>query len=48
MKIFLLFLFASFILGTQLQQATLAQRRWLLTSLAVGMTITYLLFDQLI
>lgn len=48
MKIFLLFLCASFIVGTNWQQATHRQRRWLMGSMAAVMMTAYFLFDQLI
>lgn len=48
MKIFLLFLCASFIIGANWQQATLRQRRWLMGSMAAVMVTAYFLFDQLI
>lgn len=48
MKIFLLFLCASFIIGANWQQATQRQRRWLIGSIAAVMTTAYFLFDQLI
>lgn len=48
MKIFLLFLCASFIIGANWQQATLQQRRWLMGSMGAVMVTAYFLFDHLI
>lgn len=47
MKIFLLFLVMSFILGAKLQQATLQRRQWVISSIVVVMAATYFFFDQL-
>lgn len=48
MKLFLLFLCASFIIGANWQQATLRRQRWLMGSIAAAMVTAYFLFDQLI
>lgn len=48
MKLFLLFLCASFIIGVYWQQSTLQQRRWLMGTLAAVMVTAYFLFEQLI
>lgn len=45
MKIFLLFLCASFIIGANWQQGTPAAR-WLMGSMAAVMVTAYFLFDQ--
>ena len=48
MKLFLLFLCASFIVGATWQQATHQQRRWLMGAVAAVLVTAYFLFDQLI
>lgn len=48
MKIFLLFLCASFMVGANWQHATRPQQRWLIGTVAVILVTTYFLFDQLI
>jgi hypothetical protein len=47
MKIFLLFLVISFILGAKLSQATVHQRQWVIGSIVLVITATYYFFDQL-
>lgn len=47
MKIFLLFLVLSFILGAKLQQATLHRRLWVMSSLVLVTVAIYFFFDQL-
>ncbi|MBX3013821.1 MAG: hypothetical protein KF832_20025 [Caldilineaceae bacterium] len=46
MKLFLLFLLASFIFGITADQMTVAQRRWLISGLVLFVTMTYFFFDQ--
>ena len=48
MKIFLLFLFMSFIVGVNLQQAKPQRQRRVMGSLVAVMVTAYFLFDQLI
>jgi len=48
MKLFLLFLFVSFILGIQYQDATLPRRRWTMAAIAVITALSYFFFDGLI
>jgi len=47
MKIFLLFLVTSFILGVKLEQATLHRRQWVISSIVVVTAAIYFFFDQL-
>lgn len=48
MKVFLLFLMASFILGTLVDRATLLQRCLLMAGIVVAVTTAYFLFEQLV
>lgn len=48
MKIFLLFLLASFVIGMIKPAITLQQQRWLLGAIVVMMGLSYFFFDQLI
>jgi|GEM_PF-1455143 len=48
MKIFLLFLFVSFILGIQYQEATLQRQRWTMVGIAVLTGLSYFFFDGFI
>lgn len=48
MKVFLLFLFASFILGTTFQQAPAQNRRWIMTGIVTMLTLVYFFFDSFI
>lgn len=48
MKVFLLFLFVSFMLGTTLQQAPAQNRRWIMTGIVTLLTIVYFFFDSFI
>ena len=47
-KIFLLFLLVSFVIGVTKPAITLQQQRWLLGALVVVMGLSYFFFDQLI
>lgn len=47
MKIFLLFLVMSFILGTKLQHATLHRQQWVISSIVLVTVAIYFFFDQL-
>lgn len=47
MKIFLLFLVLSFILGAKLQQATLHRRLWVMSNIVLVTVAIYFFFDQL-
>lgn len=48
MKIFLLFLLVSFVIGVLKPTITLQQQRWLLGAIVVVMGLSYFFFDQLI
>lgn len=48
MKIFLLFLLVSFVVGVTKPTITLQQQRWLIGVIVVGMGLSYFFFDQLI
>jgi hypothetical protein len=48
MKLFLLFLLVSFVIGVTKPAITLQQQRWLLGVMVVVMGLSYFFFDQLI
>ena len=48
MKLFLLFLLVSFVIGVTKPAITLQQQRWLLGVIVVVMGLTYFFFDGLI
>jgi len=48
MKLFLLFLFVSFMLGIILEKATTERRRWVMTGSVLLLTMTYFFFDRFI
>jgi Flp pilus assembly protein protease CpaA len=46
MKVFLLFLLMSFMIGATFQHATIQRRRWTMIAIAIFMVATYFTFDQ--
>ena len=48
MKVFLLFLLLSLLVGVVQPEATVQRQRWLMGALVVVMGVSYFFFDQLI